>query len=136
MSDRWGTGVLDDMDPADPVVTDSPSLRYPTLTAWVTEYLAPTIRRPEKNGRVWCPQWWRHAEAISRLEALWRSWEHLRLDGATGMSTWWRDHADHHLAALIDTDGPFSRCRCGHAGENDPLAVEPPPADWFSTPTS
>lgn len=24
------------------------------------------------------------------------------------MSVWWRDHADHHMAVLMDPDGPFS----------------------------
>ena len=42
-----------------------------------------------------------------RLEALWRAWEHLRLDPATGMSVWWRDHADHHMRVLMADDGPF-----------------------------
>jgi hypothetical protein len=62
------------------------------------------------NLRTWCPEWWRHAEAISRLEALWRVCEHLRLDPATGMSVWFRDHADHHMAVLLDSEGPFKRC--------------------------
>ncbi|MGV0111135.1 DUF4913 domain-containing protein [Arthrobacter sp. CP30] len=32
--------------------------------------------------------------AVSRLNALWRAWETLRLDPGTGMSDWWRIHAD------------------------------------------
>lgn len=32
--------------------------------------------------------------------------EHLRLDPATGVSVWLRDHAD-HLVVLMDPDGPF-----------------------------
>lgn len=28
------------------------------------------------------------------MEALWRAWEHLRLDGATGISVWFKDHAE------------------------------------------
>lgn len=35
------------------------------------------------------------------MEALWRAWEHLRLDGATGISVWWKDHADHHMSVLL-----------------------------------
>ncbi|MEJ7784942.1 MAG: DUF4913 domain-containing protein [Solirubrobacteraceae bacterium] len=35
---------------------------------------------------------------MSRLEALWRSWEYLRLDGNLGISVWMRDHLDHHMA--------------------------------------
>nr|WP_246168731.1 DUF4913 domain-containing protein [Arthrobacter luteolus] len=39
---------------------------------------------------------------------MWRSWEHLRQDPSTGMSAWWRDHADHHMSALMDPQGPFN----------------------------
>jgi hypothetical protein len=31
----------------------------------------------------------------------------LRLDGSTGMSVWWRDHADHHMGVLLSADGLF-----------------------------
>ncbi|WP_370460793.1 DUF4913 domain-containing protein [Pseudarthrobacter sp. GA104] len=57
---------------------------------------------------TWCPRWWNRPEAISRLEALWRAWEHLRLDGATGMTVWWRDHATHHMGILLRRR-PFQR---------------------------
>src|SRR5664280_721364 len=53
-------------------------LRHPTLEDWVTEFFAPTFCRSISPGVRWCAQWWDHAEAISRLEALWRSWEVLR----------------------------------------------------------
>ncbi|WP_306914878.1 MULTISPECIES: DUF4913 domain-containing protein [unclassified Arthrobacter] len=54
--------------------------------------------------------WYFHPEAVSRVEALWRAWEHLRLDGATGISVWFKDHADHHMSVLLDL-GP---CLHGH----------------------
>jgi hypothetical protein len=38
---------------------------------------------------------------------MWRSWEHLRLDAATGMSLWWRDRTDHHMRVHL---GPFYNC--------------------------
>lgn len=49
------------------------------------------------DGRAakWCLEWYFHPEAVSRIEALWHEWEHLRLDGATGISVWFKDHADH-----------------------------------------
>src|ERR687885_17687 len=63
-----------------------PQLFYASLDEFVREQLAPMYRRAlDGTQRTWCPEWWRHAEAISRLEALWRAWEHLRLDPATGM---------------------------------------------------
>ncbi|MGJ3192225.1 DUF4913 domain-containing protein [Paenarthrobacter sp. FR1] len=63
-----------------------------------------------QGGTTWCPQWWKHAEAISRFESLWRAWEYLRLDGTTGMSVRWRDYADHHMNELLSSDGPFKGC--------------------------
>lgn len=110
-----------------------PELVFGSVEEFVAEKLARTYRREvtESKHRHWCPQWWLHEEAISRLEALWRSWEHLRLDPALGMSVWWRDHADHHMAALFDADGPFKSCsvRGGHRDSIPPLPlIAPDPA--------
>jgi hypothetical protein len=56
------------------------------------------------------------------LEALWRAWEFLRLEGTAGMSVWWRDHADHHMSVLLSTDGPFKGCTTDDGrGPNLPL---------------
>lgn len=88
-------------------------LVYGSTEQWVTEWLAPTYRRylsPNGSKATWCASWWKHAEVVMRLEALWRAWEHLRLDGQTGMSVWWKDHADYHLAVVLSTEGPFSGC--------------------------
>ena len=80
------------------------------------EWLFPVYRRSILgHDRVWCPQWWRHAEAVARLESLWRAWEHLRQDAATGLSVWFRDHADHHMTILLDADGPFKGCDGHHS---------------------
>ncbi|NMM17173.1 MAG: DUF4913 domain-containing protein [Cellulomonas sp.] len=61
-----------------------------------------------RSSTAWCPQWWKDAEGTYRLEALWRAWEHVRLDPATGSSVWLRDHADPHMAVLLSSDGPAS----------------------------
>ncbi|WP_224027160.1 DUF4913 domain-containing protein [Arthrobacter sp. NicSoilC5] len=77
------------------------------MVSFVQEHLAPSYRRSlSGTDRTWCPSWWKHEEAISRLEALWRSWQFLRLDGSTGMSIWWRDHADHHIASCFQPTAP------------------------------
>lgn len=77
-------------------------------------------------------RWWEYDEAVIRLEALWRAWEHLRLDPSTGMSVWWRDHADHHMAVLMDPEGKFAAAShyngVNGAGKGEPLPYEPPPA--------
>ena len=57
-------------------------------------------------------------------------WEHLRLDGATGSSTWWIEHADHHMPILMSPEGPFAKSEDkNNAGE--PLPYEAPPVELF-----
>lgn len=110
------------------------ALFYPTVAAFVTEQLAPTYRRHLGDGRnrTWCPRWWAHAEAVDRLVALWRAWEHLRLDAALGMTTWWR-LADENMDVLLDPDGPFRGCKPTAHGERlAPLPCEEPPPDLFA----
>ena len=109
-------------------------LYFPTLEAFVADYLAETYRRPlSSNGSTWCPEWWRHPEGIIRLEALWRSWEYHRLDPATGISVWLRDHADHHMSVLLASDGPFKGCTPQAHSERplEPLPHRRAPAEVF-----
>lgn len=114
---------------------DAPELFYANVAQFVADKLAPSYRRHINpgGGVTWCPQWWKHAEAISRLESLWRAWEFLRLEGATGMSVWWRDHADHHMNVLLSADGPFKGCNPddGHRSKLPPLPCEQPPPGLF-----
>ena len=112
-----------------------PPLHFESVDEFVREYLRKVYRRRiDGRHRYWAAQWWRYDEAVIRLEALWRAWEHLRLDPALGMSIWWRDHADHHLPILMSVDGPFAsapespenRCKLG-----EPLPYQPPPPGMF-----
>jgi Domain of unknown function (DUF4913) len=125
-SDDWDSAVTaaeQDKTPPEPL--------YPGVEEWVTKHLLPTYLR-QSGPRTWCPQWWQHPEAVERLEALWRAWETLRLDATTGMSVWWRDHADHHLPILLSADGPFARCGGrSHQELPDPLPTEAAPPDWW-----
>jgi hypothetical protein len=55
----------------------------------------------------------------------------MRLQGATGMALWYRDHLDHQLPVLLGARGPFYQCT-----ENEHLAphearVVPVPAAWL-----
>ncbi|KDA40857.1 DUF4913 domain-containing protein [Frankia sp. B2] len=110
------------------------ALCYPDLQTWVAEFFAPVFARPLGGEWRWCPQWWDHVEAALRLEALWRSFEHLRLNGQTGMAVWLRDHLDHQLPRLMAPTGPFARCspdRPHRPHEPDQtLPVIPPPPGW------
>ena len=72
-------------------------------------------RRPLGGEFRWCPQWWRHAEAITRLTALWQSWEAMRLQPGTGTANWLRDHLDHQLPVLLGRSGPVRPVLGGRA---------------------
>lgn len=84
----------------------------PRHLSGTTDQASPTRAAPPSrgSGNVWAADWWRYPEAVSRIEALWRAWEHLRLDPATGMSVWFRDHADHHMRVLMNPEwGPLGK---------------------------
>lgn len=106
----------------------APETEFESVYEFVDDHLVLLYARHVKTkpGRLWCPRWFEHAEAVSRLEALWRAYESLRLDPATGMSVWWRDHADHHMAVLMSADGPFEGCSAdrGHNRPPPPLPTE------------
>ncbi|MGO1834331.1 MAG: DUF4913 domain-containing protein, partial [Actinomycetaceae bacterium] len=107
-------------------------IHYGSVDEFVREYLRNVYsRRIDGRHRVWAGRWWEHPEAVIRLDALWRSWEHLRHDAATGMSVWWRDHADHHIAVPMDSDGPFAEATDGEENlskRGAPLPYVAPPA--------
>jgi len=113
-----------------------PQLYYASLPEFVEGFLAGVYARNfDTKGRTWCPAWWNHTEAIVRLDALWRAWEHLRHDPALGISTWLRDHGDHHMTALMAEDGPFQGCTPsrGHSLRDwRRLPIERPPSDLFA----
>jgi Domain of unknown function (DUF4913) len=104
---------------------------YFAVEDWVTEYFLPMFRRTLGGEYRWCGQWWRHGEAISRLTALWHSWEVLRLQPGTGIALWYRDHLDHQLPILMGARGPFYQCtETTHRGPR-PAGSIPPPGDWW-----
>lgn len=115
---------------ADGDTEQAPEPEFSSVYEFVEEHLVYLYARKlaMKNTIRWCPSWFEHAEAVSRLEGLWRAFESLRLDPALGMSTWWRDHADPTMSVLFSSEGPFECCsERGHftAGETKPLPVEP-----------
>jgi Domain of unknown function (DUF4913) len=90
--------------------TPAPQPLYGSAEDWVTSFFLPIFRRPLGGEYRWCREWWQHAEAITRLTALWHSWEALRLQPGTGMASWLRDHLDHQLPVLMGRSGPFAQC--------------------------
>jgi hypothetical protein len=110
----------------------APELYFASVDEFVREMIVPIFRRKvgDRSPFHWSAEWWRHPEAVIRLEALWRAWEHLRLDPATGMSVWLRDHADHHLAIHFSDYGPFGKSQ-DSTDHGDPLPYDPPPMGLF-----
>lgn len=99
---------------------EAPQLVFGSAEEFLHEQLLPTyVRDVDDRGAKWCMEWYFHAEAVSRVEELWRPWEHLRLD--------------HHMRVLLDARGPFYNCdKSGHRG---PAHLEPlrAPAGWSPT---
>ena len=111
-----------------------PELYFGSTDEFVRGFVSPVFRRNVgEAGRAeyrWSARWWESAEAVIRLEAMWRSWEQARLDPATGISTWLRDHADYHLSILMSPTGPFAHST-DTAGCGEPLPYEMPPPTLF-----
>ena len=132
---RSVAAALDELDqePAD----GEPELYFGSVDEFVRGYLLPNYRRRVDGQRtLWAANWWRYAEAVARLDALWRAWEHLRQDAQTGMSVWFRDHAEHHMSVLLSPDGPFAAAGEGKDRENtnekgEPLPYARPPEGLF-----
>lgn len=90
-----------------------PANYFPTVYAFVVEFLAPTFAHnvsEQDTSWRWCSRWFHHVEAMARLEACWKAWEVLRLDPGTGASLWFRDQADPCMNALTAQEGPIARC--------------------------
>ena len=105
--------------------TPAPEPIYLVLEDWVLDYFLPMFRRTLGGESRWCAQWWAHAEAVSRLTALWRAWEAMRLEPATGISDWYSAHLDYHLPILLGPDGPFCQCDRSDHQELDPFRAVP-----------
>lgn len=118
-------------------VEAEPATYYANLDDFIRDYLRYIYGcKVDGRNRVWAAEWWRYAGAVTRLEAIWRAWEHLRRDGATGTSVWLRDHADPHMAILFDPSGPFENAdpldERNHSGRGGPLPYAPPPAGLYA----
>ncbi|MBG6240196.1 cytochrome P450 [Mycetocola sp. CAN_C7] len=121
----------EDDSPEEP--NPEPELFYGSADEFVRERLRFMYSRRVGGGNAsfrWSARWWEHPEALARIDALWRAWEHLRLDGATGSSTWWIEHADHHMPILMSPDGPFAKSEDQNR-PGDPLPYEAPPEGLF-----
>lgn len=121
---------------------DGPVLVYNSVEDWYRELLAPMVqRRMDAAGSgtlTFCPRWWAHPEAVSRLEALWRAWEVCADTGGEAPSRWFSQHCDPALAVLLDAKlGPLADCRPDqhrkYANTAHLPVVPAPPGHWGTT---
>ncbi|WP_216607490.1 DUF4913 domain-containing protein [Arthrobacter sp. 260] len=135
-----GFGGDPEVDEERPATDDEPAeLVYANPLEFFTDVLGPSYVREVNGGSefVWCPQWYKHVEALSRVETIWRAWEYLRIEGALGLSAWWLNHADPHMRMLMAPNGPFKKCIYdGHTPRDRPellcLPHAHPDRDLFS----
>ena len=127
------TALSADQQPSGQVDTP-PQPVYGSVEGWVNSHFLPMFRRPLGGEYRWCADWWRHAEAITRLTALWHAWEALRLQPGTGMATWLRDHLDHQLPVLLGRAGPFAMCSEDEHIDPRQARVKQPPPGWWDPP--
>lgn len=95
-----------------PKETTSPELQFPTLEAFVEEFVAVVFDRTiSPTQTCWCPQWWKHAEAVFDLIALWQSFEHMHVnDGPTWSARWLTLFAYPIMDRLTSPAGTFRAC--------------------------
>lgn len=88
------------------------------FSVWVEETLA-IMEHPGVGAGKFCPEWWRHPEAVARLKALWVSyWPAL---GKGELSQWWVNEWDAHARALFDpSTGVFRDCGTTHREHDKP----------------
>lgn len=112
---------------------DAPPRVYGDLESWVYDHLSQVVCRRLGGHLTWCPEWYRHPEAIMRLMAMWQEWEIAVADGT--MSNWWLSHCDPHLAVLMSRDnGPFMACTEKEHRPLKPLPLAPRnPRIWQDT---
>ncbi|WP_436771935.1 DUF4913 domain-containing protein [Yinghuangia sp. YIM S09857] len=117
---------------ADDEAPEGPSLVFESLEEFVVLYIAGVFQSaPDDTESAWCPEWWRHGQAIARLTTLWRAYEAHHAEGS--ISDWLLYRADPQLRKLRAPDtGPFSRCSAslGHDDSLVAMPLNPPPVGF------
>ncbi len=113
-----------------PKLPDSSQMQYPSVYEFYDGVVKHLLRDRLIGPRHqrWSASWWNSPEAQMRMDAIWRSYESLKDDPATGLSVWFKDHFDPHMNVLTSDAGPFGESRDTSKRGEDP-AYEPPPQE-------
>ena len=70
-------------------------MRYENPREWAVKWFSPRVARP---GRKWCADWESHLDVVTRMDALWLSWENADategLAVGAALTSWWLNQAD------------------------------------------
>ena len=105
---------------------------FGSLLEFVVEHFGPVYARNTSPTVRSCASWWDHAEAIYRLEALWRTWELYRLEPRLGIASWLRDYLDPQLRELTSATGPFASCTEDRHSPVKALRTNQPPEAYLT----
>ena len=117
-------GAAEEQEPVEPF--------FGSLLEFVVEHFGPVYARNTSPTVRWCASWWDHAEAIYRLEALWRTWELYRLEPRLGIASWLRDYLDPQLRELTSPTGPFASCTEDRHSPVKALPTNQPPEAYLA----
>jgi hypothetical protein len=97
------------------------------LAFWVNNLLVPVYGREVTSQEPWCPQWWRHPEAIAQFHALSMAWQELTGPGSnlTGPAIWARDYLNPIMTNVRGPQGPFAGCKPSAHRDKQPPQVAP-----------
>lgn len=124
LTERLRTPVKPEEPAEEKADAPPPELQFENAIDWFDRWCRHVYRR-KLPGRgqspSWREDWWRDPEARARIDSIWRAWEKLRLDPATGMSVWFKDHGDYHMGVLMGEGGPFISEDSAKSRLGDPL---------------
>lgn len=102
-------------------------LAYPTLEAWVENWLSYIYDQSITSASAWCSRWWDHFGAYVRLHSMWETWETARKVPGQ-MAHWFLQIGDPMMKELTRADGVFYGCKDRSIGEYaSRWVVEGPP---------
>ncbi len=115
--------------PIGDVDDDTEDAQPPTVYVDVAQFVSGWLAPRSERVPAWCEQWWKHPMALTRLRALWQSWEVANAEGGAAMSKWLMYDFDHHMNKLTaKPGGTFHECNGGNHRTGE-LTVTAPTAE-------